>query len=83
MMPVVIVERTFQSPLSETDRQALVDRLTPCLDVYGVAWKRSILSTDRSRLMCEYVAADAESVRKAQREAHAPFDRVWVGTILD
>ena len=30
------------------------------------------------RIVCDYEAADVETVRKIQHEAAANFDRVWV-----
>ena len=79
----VIVERTFDRPPSEDDLTAAGIRERPCLDVYRVAWRRSVLSEDRLRMVCEYEAPDAESVRRAQREAGNDFDRVWVGNVIE
>jgi hypothetical protein len=51
--------------------------------MYGVAWRRSLLSADRLRMVCQYDAPDAESVRKVQREAGNGFDRVWAGAVIE
>jgi hypothetical protein len=51
--------------------------------VYRVVWNRSPISSDRKRMVCEYEAADAETVRKVQREAAAEFDRVRVGDVVE
>jgi hypothetical protein len=40
-----------------------------------------VLSKDRRRGFCEYEAADAETVRRVQMEAGAPFDRIWSADI--
>lgn len=82
-MPRIIVERTFESPPSEASLEAAAIRERPCLSVYGVAWKRSLFSSDRLRMICEYEAPDAESVRKVQREAGNGFDRVWPGEVIE
>ena len=82
-MPYVIVERTFTSPPSDEDLTAAALREKPCLDIYGVAWRRSIVSADRLRMICHYEAPDAESVRKVQREAGNPFERVWAGNVIE
>jgi hypothetical protein len=82
-MSVIIVERQFASPPSDADLKVVADRQAQCLDIYGVTWKKSVLSNDRTRMVCEYSAADAESVRKVQREARAPFERIWAGTLLE
>ena len=34
-------------------------------------------------MVCEYEAADAETMRRIQREASAEFDRVWVGDVIE
>jgi hypothetical protein len=81
-MSVIVVERTFESPPSDADLKAVADRQALCLDIYGVTWTKSILSSDRKRMVCEYLAADTESVRKVQREAQAPFVHIWAGTII-
>ena len=35
------------------------------------------MSKDGRRMICEYEAPDAETVRRVQLEAGAPFDRIW------
>ena len=82
-MSRIIVERNFDTPQSDTDMAAVADRERPCLGIYNVQWKRSLLSTDRRRMVCEYEAADAETVRKVQREAQAAFDRIWVADVVE
>jgi hypothetical protein len=54
-----------------------------CLAAYQATWKRSLISADRKRMVCEYEAADAETLRRIQREAGAQFDRVWVGDVIE
>jgi hypothetical protein len=79
----IVVERSFGSPQSDADMNAVAVRERPCLQIYGVVWRRSLLSEDRRRMVCEYEAADAESVRRAQREAEAQFDRVWSAEVIE
>jgi hypothetical protein len=82
-MPRIIVERNFETPQSDADMTVVADRERPCLQVYNVQWKRSLISTDRRRMVCEYEAADAETVRKVQREARAEFDRIWAADVVE
>jgi Protein of unknown function (DUF4242) len=82
-MSRIIVERNFARPQSDADMAAVANRERPCLEVYGVAWRRSLLSADRRRMVCEYEAADAESVRRVQREAEAQFDRIWAADVIE
>jgi len=47
------VERTFTTPPSEEDMTAAGIRERPCLSMYHVTWKRSLLCADRLRMICE------------------------------
>jgi hypothetical protein len=77
-----IVERTFSPPMTDQDLSDVTARMAPCLELHGVRWIRSHLSDDRQRMVCEYEARDAETVRKVQREADAGFDRLWAARLL-
>jgi hypothetical protein len=81
-MPHVIVERSFETPLTQQELAAVETRMAPCLDLYNVRWIRSYWSADRRRMICEYDAADLASVRNVQREAEAKFERVWAADVL-
>ena len=74
----IVVERSFDAPHTEADMMQVAGRMRPCLEAYQVAWKRTVVSADRRRLVCEYEAPDAETVRRIQHEAGAQFDRIWV-----
>lgn len=82
-MARIIVERSFETPQSDAEMKVVADRERPCLSAYQVTWKRSLISADRKRMICEYEAADAETMRRIQREAGAQFDRVWVGDVVE
>ena len=80
-MPTLVVEHTFEEPVSVdwlTSSAKLVDR---CLAAYGAHWMRSYLSTDRKRMFCEFEAADAEQVRQSYRAAGVPFDACWIADV--
>jgi hypothetical protein len=81
-MPRIIVERSFEQPLTEEELRAVEGRMAPCLELYDVRWIRSFWSSDRRRMICEYDAADAASVRNVQREAGAQFERMWAADVL-
>lgn len=78
-----VVERTFATPVTEMELAAVSQRQHNCLDIYGVTWKRSVLSDDRRRGFCEYEAIDADSVRRVQFESEAQFDRIWIGHVVE
>ena len=79
----VIVERSFAAPPTDADLSAVADRQHGCMDIYRVTWKRSLLSDDRRRMICEYEAPDAESVRRVQRQSDAEFERVWTADVIE
>ena len=81
-MTRIIVERTFEAPLTVDALHAVESRMAPCLDLYGVRWIRSRLSSDRRRMICEYEAADVASVRNVQQESRASFDRMWAAEVM-
>jgi hypothetical protein len=82
-MACIVVERTFERPPTEEELTAAGIRERPCLGIYGVEWRRSLMSADGLRMICQYEAPDAESVRKVQREAGNGFDRVWAGSVIE
>lgn len=82
-MAHVIVERTFQTPISQQELGAVGRRIAECLELYQVNWIQSFLSPDRRRMICEYEASDAESVRMVQQGAEAHYDRVWIADLID
>jgi hypothetical protein len=79
----IIVERSFDRPFTEDDFAAVSQRVGACLDLYGVRWIRSHVSNDRLRMICEYEAADAQSVRDVQDAAQASFERVWRAEVIE
>ena len=81
-MTRIIVERSFEAPLTKDELHAVETRMAPCLDLYGVRWIRSRLSSDRKRMICEYEAADVASVRNVQQESQASFDRMWAAEVM-
>ncbi|HTW27126.1 MAG TPA: nickel-binding protein [Acetobacteraceae bacterium] len=81
-MSRIIVERSFTAPPSDADLAAFAQRQQGCLDIYRVEHRRSLLSQDRLRMMCEYEAPDAESVRRVQNEAEGLYERIWVAEIV-
>lgn len=73
----VVVARRFDEPADVAALQAIEDAHADCLERRHVTFLRTFVSSDRSRMLCLYLAPDAESVREAQREAKMPLERVW------
>lgn len=82
-MARVIVERRFDEPQAFDEIQAQEDRFAWCLEQHRVQFIRSYFSRDRRRMICEYEAPDAETVRKVQRTANMPFERIWTARVFD
>jgi len=76
-MTHLIVEQTFESPLTDEEHGRIGHRLDECLTAYGAKWVRSYLASDRRRMVCAFEGPDAEAVRSSYRSAGVAFDRVW------
>jgi SAM-dependent methyltransferase len=81
-MARVIAEQAFGEPLTNEQQAAFAKRLDPCLEVRRGAWRRSTLAADRTRMVCEFEAPDAESVRQAYRASQVPYERVWTADVF-
>jgi hypothetical protein len=76
-MEHVIVERVFAEPVDLVAFERRTREEDPCFSARQIRYLRSSVSRDGLRMICEYLAPDAESVREANRNAHLPFERVW------
>ena len=76
-MAILVLEQTFDRPMTADDLRDAAKRLDQCLEAHGARWMRSYLSKDRMRMICEFEAADAEQIRESARTAGIPFDRCW------
>jgi hypothetical protein len=82
-MARVMVERRFDEATSFEELQAREDSFAWCSEQHEVKFIRSYFSKDRKRMICEYEAPDAEAVRRVQRTASMPFERIWTATVFD
>lgn len=73
----VLVERSWEAPVTLESIQAIEDAGAACLETHRVRFVRTFFARDRRRMVCLYAAPDAEAVRIAQRQAGMPMDRVW------
>ena len=81
-MATMVVEQSFDQPLTSDDLNNMARRVDPCLEAHGARWMRSYISSDRKRVMCEFEAADAEKVRESYRSAGVEFERVWSADVF-
>jgi ubiquinone/menaquinone biosynthesis C-methylase UbiE len=80
-MARVMVEHVFDEPFTDERYSASAKKLDPCLEVRSGTWRRSSLSLDRLRMVCEFEAPDAEAVREALHSADVPYERVWTASV--
>jgi hypothetical protein len=76
-----MAEQVFTEPFTDERYAEFAKKIDPCLDVRGGAWRRSSLSLDRLRMVCEFDAPDAESVREAFHMAKIPYERIWTAHV--
>jgi hypothetical protein len=76
-----VVERTFEQPWTLDSIDAGIAMAGACHDRHGVQYLGGFLSHDGRRMICVFLAADAESVRLSNRAAGAPFDCAWPATL--
>jgi hypothetical protein len=81
-MEHVMVERVFTEPVTVEQLHASLQRAESCMTMYRVRFLRTNLSRDGLRMVCEYEAPDAESVRFVQQRLGMAFERVWTATVL-
>jgi Protein of unknown function (DUF4242) len=79
----VVVENTYDTPITEAQWKADDAKIEPCLKERGIRWIRSLTSCDRYRSICEFEAADAETVRESYRKVGLPFERIWSADIVE
>jgi len=82
-MPYLIVEYSHEPPVDDEAIASGMSALKPCLEVRGIRRLRSWLSLDRRRGVCEYEAADTQSLREAYAEANIRCERIWAGDLFE
>lgn len=76
-----VIEGTY-SPIGQAEWDEVSHKTLSCYAERGIEWIQSYLSLDRTRVVCELNAPDAESVRQAQHRIGIPFDRVWSAMLI-
>lgn len=85
-MPRYLVQRSFPDGLSIP---ATAEGAEGCRNVeannspFGVSWKHSYVSADKSVTYCIYDGPDPEAVRKAAEVNGLPVDRITEVRVLD
>ena len=82
-MALIVVETVYDPPIDQALWDELVERSAPCMTERNVTWKRTYLSRDRRRSICELEAADAETVRAAYQRGNVPYNNIWSAEMID
>ncbi|ASC71403.1 hypothetical protein XM38_023550 [Halomicronema hongdechloris C2206] len=82
-MARIVVETTYDPPISQALWDELVERGMPCLVERNITWKQTYLSCDRKRSICELEAADADTVRAAYQRGDIPYDQIWSADLIE
>ncbi|MEM9904198.1 MAG: DUF4242 domain-containing protein [Cyanobacteria bacterium P01_D01_bin.44] len=77
-----VFEHTYPQGLTWDQWDEANRRVLPCHDKRGVEWVRSYISSDRTRIICELTAPDAEVIRETYRRFNIPYDRGWSALVI-
>jgi hypothetical protein len=76
-MEHVIVERVFAEPVDLPELTRRYKEGIRCFELRNVSHLRTTVSRDGRRMICEYSAPDAESVREANEAIDLPYAHIW------
>jgi hypothetical protein len=82
MMSDVFYLRAMDPPATRETVLESRDYAGGCFDLHRVNWVHSFLAADGGRMLCWYLAPDAESARLALRELGSDMSAVWPGHVL-
>ena len=82
-MPYLLVEYRWDPPVTPEQLAKASATLADCLQVRGITRLRSWVANDGRRGMCEFRAADAQSVRDAYRAAGVSVASIWSATLFE
>jgi len=80
-MSDVILERTFETPLTKEEVRSMAMDLFGCMDIYGVTWHESLLSSNGRKMFCHFQAPDAEALRNTFQHNNTPVKIAYPVTI--
>jgi hypothetical protein len=72
----------IESVLSETDWNEAQQKFSQSCAKDSVNWLRSYLSLDRTRVISEFKALDAETLRNIQHQVGISEDGIWAAQLL-
>lgn len=82
-MARILVEKHFNPPITQEKWDQDVAHGIPCHSAHNVHWIRSMMSRDRTQVICEFEAPDTDTVQRSFRKAGLPFVRIWSIEIIE
>jgi hypothetical protein len=82
-MAHVIAERMFDEAIPFETLQQQLQQGHPCYTAHRVRHLRTLVAPDGRRMICEYEAPDAETVRSVSRQLGVPYERVWTAGVIE
>lgn len=80
MPEFIVLERRLDPPIALEDVARMDREAAWCMEHHRVRHTTSLLSADGRRLLCAFVAADAEAVRNVLRQFEIVPVRLWSAT---
>jgi len=77
----VFVERSMRRWLQDVADGRHSGESAVCLQLYNVQFVERLVSENGDRVICHFLAPDAESVRTAMRGAGIAADAIWVAAV--
>jgi hypothetical protein len=77
-----VLEGSYPNGFTDEEWNEANRLILACYEERGIEWVRSYASLDKTRVVCELNAPDAEVIREAHGKAGIPFDRVCCAEVL-
>ncbi len=78
-----ILEREFESPLTQEHLDAMSASSADCLNLFRIEWQESFLADDGRKMLCHFLSPDLESVRVLTRRTDCSNYSLWSGSLHD
>jgi len=77
-----VLEGSYPNGFTDEEWNEAQRLILACYEERGIEWVRSYASLDKTRVVCELNAPDAEVIQETHSKAGIPFDRVWCAEVL-
>ena len=77
----VVVERLFPESVTPDFVSNALRQSGWCLDLHNAEYVESFLGNDGRRMVCLFLAPDAEAVRRANQQGGVPYTEIWTASV--